>query len=203
MTVNESSTIATKWRVFCAVELPQALQEKIEQHVQRLRKIVPEAKASWSRPGNVHLTLKFFGDVEMNRVGKISEAASRATQTTSPFSIGVRGTGAFPKINQPKVLWIGIDDVQKELSNLQQSVETECANEEFPKDERAFRPHLTVARLRNPHRARELAQAHQELGFETLIVPVREIVVFRSQLSSEGSTYTVISRHELRRETTP
>ena len=113
-------------RVFCALELPDSLQTKIGQHIQRLRKILSEAKASWSRQGNIHLTLKFFGDIAVDQVEKISNAASRSTQNISPFAIGINGAGAFPNVNHPRVLWIGISDPAKELANLHHSFDLEC-----------------------------------------------------------------------------
>ena len=78
-----------EWRVFCAVELPNVVRARLEDHVQRLRKEVPDAAASWSRVENIHLTLKFFGNVEVKRIEKISAAAERAVREFATFQIGV------------------------------------------------------------------------------------------------------------------
>ena len=182
------------WRVFCAVELPDVVRARLEDHIVRLRKEVPDAAASWSRVENIHLTLKFFGNVEVKRIEKISAAAERAVSQFSTFQIGVGETGVFPKPSRPQVLWIGISDPSGQLSALQAKFENECAAEGFEKENRAYRPHLTIARLRKPEGARSLADAHLKMPFEMIQIDLTELVIFRSELSSKGSRYTPISR---------
>jgi len=184
----------SEWRVFCAVELPDAVRARLEKHVAQLRKEVPDATASWSRVESIHLTLKFFGNVEVKRIEKISEAAERVVKQFSTFQIGVGGTGVFPRPSRPQVLWIGVSDPSGQLSALQEKFEDECAAEGFAKEDRAYRPHLTIARLRKPEVARSLADAHLKMPFETILIDLTEVVVFRSELSSKGSRYTPISR---------
>lgn len=186
-----------EWRVFCAVELPDAVRARLEDHVRRLRKALPDATASWSRVENIHLTLKFFGNVEMKRIQKISEAAERAVREFSTFQIGVGGTGVFPRPSRPQVLWIGVEDPSGQLSVLQAKFEDECAAEGFPKEDRAYKPHLTIARLRKPEGSRRLAEAHLAMRFEPVEIGVNEIVVFRSELSPKGSRYTPLSLHRV------
>ena len=186
-----------EWRVFCAVELPDAVRARLEDHVLRLRQKVPDAAASWSRVENIHLTLKFFGNVEAERIQKISEAAERVVKQFSTFQINVGETGVFPRASRPQVLWIGIGDPLGQLTALQEKLENECAAEGFAKENRAYRPHLTIARLRRPEGARQLAEAHLGMRFEPVEVAVKEIVVFRSELGPKGSKYTSISKHQL------
>ena len=190
---SESSNAS--WRVFCAIELPEALCLRLQDHIGELRVAVPQAHASWSRPEGIHLTLKFFGDVKQDLVPKISAAASRTATQVASFRIGAAGAGAFPKQSQPRVLWIGVNDPEGKLAALQNQFESESAQEGFAKEERAFRPHLTIARIRNPMASRTLAEAHQQLGFAAETFLVSELVVFRSELSPKGSKYTPISRH--------
>ncbi len=187
-----------EWRVFCAVELPGKVRAQLEDHVQRLRQTVPDAAASWSRVETIHLTLKFFGNVEVKRIEKISDAAERAVNDFSTFKICVGNTGAFPRASRPQVLWIGVADPSGQLSALQEKFENECAAEGFPKEDRAYKPHLTIARLRKPGSARNLAEAHLQMKFEPIEIELREVVVFRSELSPKGSKYSVISTADLR-----
>lgn len=185
------------WRVFCAVELPQEVRAQLQEHIVRLRKEVPDAAASWSRVENIHLTLKFFGNVALDRIPAISAAAARAVAELEPFKIGVGNTGVFPRPSRPQVLWIGVDDPLTKLSTLHDRLEKECATEGFPKEDRAYRPHLTIARLRRPDGARHLADTHLQMQFKPTDVDINELILFRSELSSKGSKYTAISRHQL------
>ena len=190
---------AEVWRVFCAVELPREVREQLEDYVARLRRLAPDVAASWSRVENIHLTLKFFGNVAVDQIAAISTAARQAVKEFSTFEIEVGKTGVFPKPSRAQVLWIGVSDPSGKLSDLQQRLENECAAAGFPKEDRAYRPHLTLARIRKPDGARQLAEAHLGMEFKSMPVTVKELIVFRSELSSKGSKYTVISRHQLSR----
>lgn len=193
-----SPSVST-WRTFCAIELSHEVQERLAEHALKLRKNNPAVSASWSKPENIHLTLKFFGNVPTQNVTRISSAASRVASEFSSFKIRIGGNGVFPRRSRPQVLWIGVEDSSGRLSDLQQRLEEEFAREGFPKEDRGYRPHLTIARLRRPEDARQLAEAHIQTKFDFVEVPVNEFVLFRSQLSPKGSIYTVISKHELSR----
>ncbi len=187
------------WRIFCAVELSEQVRVRLQEHIQQLRKDVPEVAASWSRVENIHLTLKFFGNVELDRVPTISAAAWRTVEEFSAFQISIGNTGVFPRPSRPQVLWIGVNDPSDKLSALQQRFEDACAAEGFAKENRAFRPHLTIARIRKPEGRRRLADTHLSMQFESVPVTLTELIVFRSELSSKGSKYTAVSRHQLPR----
>lgn len=185
------------WRIFCAVELPPEVREKLQDHVVKLRKQIPDVAASWTRVENIHLTLKFFGNVIPDRIQAISNALTRATEEVKAFEINVGDVGVFPRASRAQVLWIGISDPSDKLSTLQQRIENECAAEGFPKENRAYRPHLTIARIRRPEGARSLAEAHLQHTFKPLALNLKEVNLFRSELSPKGSKYTVISNHGL------
>ena len=186
-----------EWRTFCAIELTHDVRTRLEDHVRGLRETLPEASASWARPENVHLTLKFFGNVQKENITRISDAATRVTSDFPAFKIRIGGTGVFPNASRPQVLWIGLEDLSGRLSELQRRFEEECAKEGFPKENRAYKPHLTIARLRRPEGARQLAETHLDKNFSFSEINVNELVLFRSQLSPKGPTYTAISRHAL------
>jgi len=187
--------ISNTWRLFVAIELPAAARRRLIEHIDRLRSTMPEVRASWSREENLHLTLKFLGDIPATNVERLSVAASIATTRVEPFDIVVEGCGAFPPRGQPRVLWIGIRDLSGQLALLHQTLEDECAKAGFPREQRSFHPHLTIARIRKPHDSRYLATMHQELGFEAETVRASELAVIRSELRSQGSLHTIISRH--------
>ena len=191
--MNDDGTL----RVFVASEFPAAVSLRATEHGRRLREQFPDIPASWNRDGKFHLTLKFIGEIPLAQVEGLSLAAQRATSNLSPFNLIVAGAGVFPAKGPPKVLWLGIDDPTGQLATLQARLDQECVREGFSKEERAFHPHLTIARLRKPQGARGLAMVHQEVGFAAVEVPVSELLVIRSELGSTGSKYTTISSHNL------
>lgn len=193
---SKSDKPSRLWRLFCAIELPDSIRSSLDQYVRQLRELTT-ASASWTKAENIHLTLKFFGDVEQSRIVNLSGALDRATRGCPTLQIEVGETGTFPPLGPAKVLWIGVSDHWEKLRELHQSLEAECEREGFAKDGRPFHPHLTIARLRGRGGARELAELHLQKEFATREFEAKELTLFRSELSSAGSRYNVISRHRL------
>ncbi|HWN10126.1 MAG TPA: RNA 2',3'-cyclic phosphodiesterase [Pyrinomonadaceae bacterium] len=197
------------WRVFCAIELPEQVRELLAQHIVSLRRAVPDARASWSRTENIHLTLKFLGELQITQVKTFSDAVIRATTGFSPFTLGVGEPGAFPTHGSPRVLWIGVNDFSGKLADLHARLEYESQQVGFEKETRSFHPHFTLARFREQRRrvkqsradegqrARDLASAHKTMQLPSVEIAVTELLVIRSELGVGGSKYTVISGHPL------
>ncbi len=101
----------------------------------------------------------------------------------------------FIAIELPSNVRKSLSDHTAELTKLHRTLEDECAKAEFAREGRPFHPHLTIARLRKPQGSRQLAKLHEEMGFTDQQVSVSEVVLFRSELLSEGSRHTAISRH--------
>ncbi len=173
------------------------MRASLLRQIKRLRECVPHAQASWSREENIHLTIKFLGEIQTSSLSDLSNAAARAVADFPPFQITLEETGVFPKHGTPRVLWIGIKDESGKLAEFHSRLEEACAREGLTKEERPYHPHLTIARLRKPQGARALVAAHKEMSFEPAPVAVTELLVIRSELSSGGSRYTVISTHRL------
>jgi RNA 2',3'-cyclic 3'-phosphodiesterase len=184
-------------RVFCAIELPADVRAHAAQHIARLREIAPDVRASWERAEKMHITLKFLGEIDSERVVNLQSAAERAMSSVAPFDLSIEGTGAFPQSRLARVLWLGVADASGGLRRLQQRLEDECAREGFAHDEKRFHPHLTIARLRHPSGAKHLAALHSEMSFKTDSFSITELIVIRSELGPRGSSYTEISRHHL------
>jgi 2'-5' RNA ligase len=184
-------------RVFCAIELSAEVRARAAETIARLRDASPPARASWEREEKLHVTLKFLGSIAEERVGALSSAAERAARACRPLTLRLEGAGAFPPGGVPRVLWLGITDASGALARLQARLEEECAAEGFARAEesRPYHPHLTLARVRAPQGARELAKLHKETGFGPVEFPVKDLVVMRSELGPGGSRYTEISRH--------
>lgn len=204
------------FRTFIAIELPGELRALVIQHIARLRLELPDVRASWTREDNLHLTLKFLGNVPVADIAKVSDAVARATKTIAPFELTISGCGVFPTHGRPNVLWLGIESEPPAVAGgpalrtpalnlhaLHESIETELAAVGFEREPRPFHPHLTIARLRRPQGGRPLAELHKRLGFPPHTITVSEVVVFRSTLKSEGSEHSPLSRHKLVRPETP
>jgi 2'-5' RNA ligase len=212
--------VVNSFRTFIAIELPRDLRARIVEYIDKLRRELPDVRASWLREDNLHLTLKFLGDVPVADIPKLSHAVEAAAHTVNPFELVVGECGAFPPHGQPKVLWIGVSEPpavaggpDTQASSLQRAhapgaqvsslhylysaLEDECSAAGFPRDDRPFHPHLTIARLRSPKGTRPLADLHKRLGFPPQSFIVSEVFVFRSELLKEGSKHTAISRHVL------
>ncbi len=188
---------SSRLRLFYAVELPLVVRERIAEHIAQLRSELHYVRAGWERTEKLHLTLKFLGAVEETRLPALSLAATRATSARAPFTLTIADAGAFPPHKAARVLWLGVRDSTGGLARLHQAIEDECAAEGFPREERSFHPHITIARLRSPAGARPLAEFHLELGFQAMEITVNEIVLMRSELTQKGSCYTVFSHHRL------
>jgi len=188
---------ADRIRVFCAVELPEEIRAAVAAHVARLRREFPDARASWVRPEGLHITLKFIGEVAAARVEAISSAAGAAVEGLKPFRLSIEESGTFPPRGAARVLWLGVKDASGQLALLQRRLEEECAARGFPAEPRAFKPHLTAARLRTPQDAHALAAAHRNATFGPYHFQVSELLVIRSELGPRGSRYTPLSRHTL------
>ena len=192
--MSEDETI----RVFCAVELPQEVRAAVAAHAARLRREFPEERASWPRPEGLHITLKFIGEVEAPRVEALSRAAATAVEGFKPFRLSVEESGTFPPRGSSRVLWLGVKDESGQLARLQGRLEQECEAAGFTPEPRAFKPHLTVARLRTPKDALALSEAHRRTQFGPYHFEGTELLVIRSQLGPGGSRYPPLSRHALK-----
>ena len=189
-------------RIFCAVELPEDARALVAAHIARLREASPSSlKITWERAEKLHLTLKFLGEQESARVAALTRAAQRAAESVERFCVTMRETGAFPLSGNPRVIWFGLNDDTHRLARIHGQLETEAEGEGFPRESRAFHPHITIARIRIPNdAARHVANLHRELKFVPVSFTVTQLVVMHSQLGAGGSRYTPLSTHLLKTE---
>src|SRR5215471_13615804 len=96
------------YRIFIAIEVPAEIRRQIAAYVDQLRGLFSDVRASWSREDNLHLTLKFLGDVELLRIDSLSQACADAARKLGPFELAISGGGTFPPHGKPKVLWLGV-----------------------------------------------------------------------------------------------
>jgi 2'-5' RNA ligase len=179
-------------RLFIALEIANSIKERIRILQQELMRC--SADVGWVKPGNIHLTLKFLGDVTVTRLPAIRQACAEAACKANPFELELTGTGVFPNRHKPRVLWIGLGNLPDNLKGLHACLELELAEEGFPKEDRPFSPHLTIGRFRSPRNASALADLLAAVEFVAEKIPVREMVLMRSQLQPGGSQYTPLER---------
>jgi 2'-5' RNA ligase len=187
----------TMWRTFIAVPLPQpvlataaALQALLRGQGLRFK---------WVRPEGMHLTLKFLGDVDPDRVPEIGQALLAAAGTMAPFTLNARGLGVFPGTRKARVLWMGLEGQLDPLMALQAAVESELSRIGFAADERPFKAHLTLARIKAPIRLSLpeplLSKVEKD---ESGPFTVERICLFRSELKPTGAVYTRLAEAELK-----
>lgn len=175
-------------RTFTCIEIPDSIRTRIDRLQTTLKGI--DAQVSWTRPSNIHLTLKFLGAVEATRIPRVCNAVERAAKNIERFEIEVSGAGCFPSPRSPRVLWIGFSEVPDPLKQLYENIEEELARAGFEREKRKFSPHLTIARLRGPRNGQQLADSLIASGFEAEIIKAHSVVVMRSDLKPTGSVYT-------------
>lgn len=184
-------------RTFAAIPLPDSIRQPIDALTARLRS--GGAQASWVRREHMHLTLRFFGEIDPNQqvprlAGLLAEACSHA----SPFLLHVRATGAFPNTRKPSVIWAGLDPLDGPLAILQAAVENAARAIGLPPDDKTFHPHITLARIRDPRSARSLLYALQnESAFDAGAFLVRNVTLFSSELAPQGPIYRVVREFPL------
>jgi 2'-5' RNA ligase len=175
-------------RTFICIEIPESIKDRIDSLQNTLRQI--DAQVSWTKPSNIHLTLKFLGGVAPTRIERVAKAVERAASGIHHFEIEVSGAGCFPSPRSPRVLWIGLPHAPEQLRQLYANIEEELAAEGFPREKRNFSPHLTIGRIRNPKSSAAVAEALMGEGFAPERFKATEVIVMRSQLKPTGSIYT-------------
>jgi 2'-5' RNA ligase len=183
-------------RSFLAIEIPRLIQKKIEEVQEDLQ--LSEADIRWVNPEKIHLTLKFFGNIEESRIEPIVKSIERPIQSSAPFSLKVRGLGAFPHLKNPRVIWVGLVDGNEVLAYFQKQLEEELEKIGFEPEERAFHPHLTLGRMKSSKGKAELVgrmERYKEEEFGDF--KVERIILFKSDLRPTGPIYTPLRELKL------
>jgi 2'-5' RNA ligase len=193
-------------RLFIALDIDDAIRERLARFVDGVRNFAPDGR--WVKPESLHVTLKFIGEQPDAAVGKIKEALGTVAAVTT--EINFRGYGFFPTAKSARVFWIGME-AGAALAALAAAIDDKTAGLGIPKEDRAFSPHLTLARAAGgsgsprrqrrdrPNRAfsylQEKLSALPSPEFGTMTP--REFFLYRSQLSPKGSKYTKLERFKL------
>lgn len=179
-------------RVFAAVELPEELLSAAERYNANLKRRFPELRVSWETRPKLHLTLRFFGNLTTGQCESALRAMRGTAAETPPFRLKIGNAGAFRRKGLAKVLWLGTEDLDGGLVSLRSRLEDHLADAGFAKEARAYKPHLTVVRLREPGRSGDLVKAHLDDRFEPVEAKITEVALIESVLLPVGSRYSVI-----------
>jgi 2'-5' RNA ligase len=180
-------------RSFIAIELPAEIQAAIASSTAGLQKALPKPLVRWVASKNLHLTLKFLGDVSPTNLERLAEALKVESVRQEKFSLSVGGLGAFPTPRRPRVIWIGLE-APAMLTAVQRAVESVSSRMGYPTEDRPFSPHLTIGRVGQDVSAADLKRVCAAIEGTTVgplgTVSVDAIHIFKSDLQPGGSVYT-------------
>jgi len=180
-------------RSFVAVLLDEATRVRLGEEIERLRGVT--RGVAWVPPDNLHVTLKFLGEVEEARLGRVAEALQGPVAAAAPFGLAVEGVGAFPSPARPRVVWAGTPGGAEELGALARRVEAALAPLGFAPEGRPFAGHVTLGRVREPRRDGALAAAMAaSAGRAYGTVRVEWVSLMRSDLGPGGARYSELRR---------
>lgn len=187
-------------RTFIAIELPKDIKDTLARLQEQLK--ISGADVKWVKPDNIHLTLKFLGEIDEQKLNKIMAILDDVTKDRSHFYLSLSSIGAFPKINYPRVIWIRIDKGEEQVKELAKVLEERIEKVGIPREDRPFSSHITVGRVRsNLHREQLVGDlvylqnnpAGGDLGFG-----VARITLFKSTLTPQGPIYEVLKEASLK-----
>ncbi len=182
-------------RLFVAIEL----DDRIKQQLCAVKNNLSEfgRAVRWVRPEQMHLTLKFLGEVADDRVDAVCTAAAMASSRSEPFTIEGGGGGCFPPRGRVRVLHAHVSEGSGALQRCRDECEGAFAELGFPREERPFTPHLTLGRVREDRTNGRLRQAIDSTRIDAFSQRVTELFVVQSVLSPQGARYTNVARYEL------
>lgn len=187
-------------RTFIAIDLPSDVKEALSTFTETLEDGGLDG-VRWVKPGGIHLTLKFLGDIPPSTVPLLLDAIESAAESHHSFTLGLGSLGVFPNPNNPRILWVGLKGDLSSLAQLQASVEEQCQFLGFEPERRGFTPHLTLGRVRRTLTASQLdvvqTALEEEAKLGDLQWPVEEIHLIRSKLTPQGAVYRSLGAAKL------
>ena len=184
-------------RTFIAINLDESIRRLINEIQNDLKKT--ECNVKWVKADNAHLTLKFLGNVKPKQIDEIKEILTSISQNTEAVNTHITQLGAFPKMNRPRVIWLGLHDEENEIASLASAIENELGKIGFKKENRPFKSHITLGRVRTPKNLTELANEIED--YELTEHPsqnINQIVLYKSTLTTSGPIYEALETFDLK-----
>jgi 2'-5' RNA ligase len=176
-------------RTFIAFELPKTVTDHLRALQVELQTIGMGVR--WVRPGNIHLTLRFLGDIRPEDLQAVITALDTAVRGQGPIRLAVKGISVFPGIRKPRVIWAGLTDQVPELMAFQGRLESILNHCGFPREDRPFKAHLTLGRIKGALDAQQLDKLIRRIGeSEPLGFQAEQAILFKSDLMPSGALYT-------------
>lgn len=180
-------------RAFIAVEIPPAIHQAIEKQAAPIRSGLDSSLVRWVPVENIHLTLKFLGDVSPANLDLLEQMLCAEVGQHRAFDLGFGGLGAFPNPKRPRVIWIGIQ-APAGLEALQHGIEAATATLGYPDEQRPFSPHLTIGRVKQNIASADMQKIRAALESSKVgslgTTRVSAVHLFKSDLKPSGSVYT-------------
>lgn len=174
-------------RSFLSIETSRAVKLELSLVQNRLKKI---KNIRWVAPDNIHLTLKFFGDINQEQLDDIKRIISSVCLNVRSMTLEIGGLGGFPDMDRPRILWAGLGGEIKRLFKFQTLIDRTLQKMNFPMDKK-FLPHLTIGRIKKPIKCDILKKEIADINLlKTTKWRVDNIVLLKSQLMPEGAFYT-------------
>jgi len=177
-------------RLFVAVELNKQIKDELAKAQHALREF--DRLVRWSGGNQMHLTLKFLGEVPDSQVDDICTAVELAASESAGFELTLQGAGCFPPKGKVRVVWVGLAEESKALANCQRRVEDELSEIGFPPERRPFSPHLTLGRVRDDRSGGQLRTAVEALEVPSVSQAIDSVVLMRSELLPQGARYSQV-----------
>jgi 2'-5' RNA ligase len=194
--IQETRQVIAGMRTFIAIEIPAEIKTALTRLQTELRRA--GADVSWTRPENIHLTLKFLGEIEERLVNEIQKTCIETAAEFQPFTLDLNNTGVFPNVRQPRVLWAGLSGEIEKALEIQRRLDERLMAIGFDGEEKPFRPHLTIGRVKSNRKTRELLALADSYQLPRLSFDVKEIVVMKSELVPAGARYAILAKAEMR-----
>jgi 2'-5' RNA ligase len=180
-------------RSFIAIELPEETRKTLSAVQEELKE--SGAGVRWVRPGSIHLTLKFLGNIHPTQVEDVASAMVEVVRDHPPIGLCASGLGAFPSKRKPRVIWVGLEGEVERLASIQTRLETVLEPLGFAREKRSFRPHLTIGRVKSRRGLQSLLEAMAAVKLpEFNSFDADEIILYKSDLRPTGAIYTKLHR---------
>lgn len=180
-------------RAFLALEIPEDVLDAVSRLQEKLKRDLG-GPISWTQSQGQHLTLKFFGNVSGEDVKRIGSAVDNRMRMHRPLNLSIGELGVFPNPHRPRVLWCSVAGDTERLSALQKQLDGDFADLDFPAEDRPFRAHLTICRIKDPRDVSGIDNALTKYrAFAAGEFSGKELVLFQSKLSPRGAVYTKLA----------